>query len=191
MSKKLYNDEDINDLVADDLEKGGKGSGIKGHKTLKDRNFHDRMQSGALDKNRGAMLHFRAEKQKAMSSGDKEAAAHYRKLEEEATSNVMRAMNKSQSEMDINDLVETDMNHEEEFFKGRGPDKQPRKKRGEGHNGEYGFQTHGNYSPDADKKNQAESKKKFDEAVEADKQRAKIKENYKKMGRGPNGEGPT
>jgi hypothetical protein len=35
MSKKIYPNEDINDLVADDLEKGGKGSGIRGHRTPK------------------------------------------------------------------------------------------------------------------------------------------------------------
>jgi len=32
-------------------------------------------------------------------------------------------------DQDIADLVEADLNHEETFYKGRGPDLQPRKKR--------------------------------------------------------------
>lgn len=46
---------------------------------------------------------------------------------------------------DVNDLVATELNHEEEFFKGRGPDKKPRKKR-ESYKGHDIEQTGGSYT---------------------------------------------
>lgn len=84
---------------------------------------------------------------------------------------------------DINDLVEKNATErkqigdadENSVEKGRGPDKQQRKPRGEAHNGEYGFQTHGNLNPEAAAKNKAESNAKFDQAVAADKKRRESK----------------
>lgn len=52
---KLY-DSDINDLVEEDMNKGGLGSGIRGHKTIRDRQMGIRYKVISEDK-----THYHAE----------------------------------------------------------------------------------------------------------------------------------
>ena len=134
MSKKLYDQDDINDLVEQDLEKGGVGSGVRGHTTptikdfKKEEQLKAAIQSGGLDQLKGLNTYF-GERRKA-SVGTK-YEAYYKEMHRKVGSALMSRLGKSEVEevQDINDLVEQDMDPDT-FFKGRGPDRQPRKKRG-------------------------------------------------------------
>lgn len=109
MSKKLYTDEDINDLVETDLNsqeefyKGGVGSGIKGHRTMKDYQKHQAMQpgGGGLDKKRGALKHFQQMYQDAIANNDPEAKEHYGKLRNQAQQAVLGQMSGSEKDAKI------------------------------------------------------------------------------------------
>lgn len=109
MSKKLYGDQDINDLVETDLNsqeefyKGGVGSGIKGHRTIKDMEYHKRMQpgGGGLDKKRGALKHFDQMYRDAKANNDPDGMEHYGKLRAQATQAVIGQMSPSEKETKI------------------------------------------------------------------------------------------
>lgn len=107
MSKnKFYPDEDINDLIESEEEaffKGGPGSGIKGHRTVRDYNFHQRMQpgGGGLDKKRGALKHFDQMYRDAKANNDPEAMEHYSKLRAEAHRAVIGQMSPSEKDAKI------------------------------------------------------------------------------------------
>lgn len=102
--RKSDDEMDINDLVEQDMNheetfyKGGVGSGQKGHRTMKDYNFHERMKTGGLDKKRGAMRHFKQQADRAKAQGDVEAHKHYSALHAEAAQHVMGVMKKSENE---------------------------------------------------------------------------------------------
>ena len=106
MSKLIYKSEkpyteDLNDLVEDELEKG-------------------RGPDKQPRKQRGSLSHI--EDQDASDARRKEAKARVNAIVAARTAKMTDAqrakMRKSDDEMDINDLVEQDMNHEETFYKG-------------------------------------------------------------------------
>lgn len=95
---KFYT-EDINDLV----EKGGAGSGVKGHLTLKDYHVHESMKDAAkrgdLNKLRGAEKHFQSKRQEAKHHGMKEHEEHYKKLHHEAINHVINRLDSGSKDM--------------------------------------------------------------------------------------------
>lgn len=113
MSKPIYKptkpyQDDLNDLVQDDILKGGPGSGVKGHKTnrpsnsyrsLKDYRKHEQLKSGRLDQARGALKYFDQQREQAHARQDSDAKEYYAKFAREATSVIERILAAGSADM--------------------------------------------------------------------------------------------
>lgn len=100
--KSLTNEELI-EAILEDLNKGGPGSGKKGHKTsIQDFNLELRvkkeLESGRLDKLRGLNRILNSKKKKAIQQNDKDAAKYYRDLESKVAYKMIERMSKSEQE---------------------------------------------------------------------------------------------
>lgn len=79
--KKSYS-EDINDLVEDELNKGGVGSGVRGHKTLKDYSVENK-ESNHPDTLRKLIAHHKAQHVAHEKAGNKDKADYYKAKHQE------------------------------------------------------------------------------------------------------------
>lgn len=90
-----------------EIVKGGAGSGIKGHVTLKDQVKHDQMthaaKHGLLDKLQGAAKHFQDQYVAAKRSGSKEHIEHYKKLRNESHGHLMNRLDAGTRDMKKSD----------------------------------------------------------------------------------------
>lgn len=135
MSNKLYEGQDINDLIEEELEKGGVGSGKRGHTTPasgRHPGTESHFQSGgAGGSTMGERAAARKETREQLVSSHKQwrkwlsESGNTKSFKDKAHAAMSRIEDRikemdkvKKSEMDINDLVEQDMDHEETFYKG-------------------------------------------------------------------------
>lgn len=100
---QLYK-SDINDMVEEEMSKGGQGSGIKGHKTMAEAKRHLNQQEdakhGRLDKLRGHANYWQDKYRRAKTyNHPKEDQEHYQKLRNEADDAVLSRLNAGSKDM--------------------------------------------------------------------------------------------